>query len=230
MSAVRVALVGAALAAAVLATTSARAADECRGLMVCIPVSGPWVVMPVGGAQAGYPQRSWHMKCPPGSIVGGVDGRLTDRTIDMSFAGLLGSPVNPGVTTTSEVVFTGVRTGARSRPAAFRPFVGCIPTAGGGRVPTAVKPGRPTILRVRAASVPGGSTVTLAPSCRPGERLVSWTHAVGLRQRQEPTSAQLRGVRSTLVRGGRAAQAAAARGLRARLQIVAVCARGPTRP
>ena len=88
----------------ILTAPSARAADECRGLQVCIPVSGPWVTIPASTAADGAPSRSWYVKCPKGSIVGGVDARLTSRAIDMSFSGRLGSPVNPGVTTTSEVV------------------------------------------------------------------------------------------------------------------------------
>ncbi len=146
-------LVAFAAALAVLAAPSARAADECRGLPVCIPVAGPWVAVPQGDADARFPQRSWRMKCPEGSIVGGVDARLTHRAVDMSFSGLLGSPVNPGITTRDEVVFTGTYTGGASRPTGYRPFIGCVPTAGGGRIPTAVKPGsRRRRLRVRTVS------------------------------------------------------------------------------
>ena len=39
-------LAAAAAALAVLVAPSAQAADECRGLPVCIPVAGPWVVIP----------------------------------------------------------------------------------------------------------------------------------------------------------------------------------------
>jgi hypothetical protein len=179
------------------------------------------------------------MKCPEGSIVGGVDARLTHRAVDMSFGGLLGSPVNPGVTTTDEVVFTGTYTGGASRPTGFRPFIGCVPTAGGGRIPTAVnapgavKPGRPTRLRVRTVSFV--NTARITHGCRRGERLVSGTHAVALSSRREPSINQLAGVRSQLARrAGRLVASAtlsgAARGLRAKLQIQAVCTRGPELP
>jgi hypothetical protein len=232
---VRAAPVIVALGAAltVLAAPSARAADECRGLQVCIPVAGPWVVVPAGDADARFPQRSWHMKCPEGSIVGGVDARLTHRAVNMSFGGLLGSPVNPGVTTREEVVFTGTYTGGVPRPTGFRPFIGCIPTAGGGRIPTAVKPGSPTRLRVRTVSFKTTASATL--SCSRGERLVSSTHAVALRSGREPGIAQLAGVRSELVRAGgrlaaRATMSGAARTLPAKLQILAVCTRGPDAP
>ena len=41
-------VLGAAFLAA-LSAGSARAADECKGLRVCLPVAGPWVVVPAGG-------------------------------------------------------------------------------------------------------------------------------------------------------------------------------------
>jgi len=233
-------LVAAAATLVVLAAPSARAADECRGLQVCIPVPGPWVAVPPGDADARFPQRSWHMKCPEGSIVGGVDARLTHRTVDMTFSGLLGSPVNPGITTREEVVFTGTYTGAASRPTGFRPFIGCVPTAGGGRIPTAVyapaavKPGRPTRLRVRTVSFVN-AVAEVTHGCNRGERLVSSTHAVAFRSRREPSVTQLAGVQSELVvRAGRLVASAtltgAARGIRAKLQIQAVCTRGPDLP
>ncbi|HEU0304589.1 MAG TPA: hypothetical protein VFR32_08410 [Gaiellaceae bacterium] len=223
-----------AAAVAVLAAPGARAADECRGLPVCIPVAGPWVVIPDASTAADrYPRRSWRMKCPQGSIVGGVDARLTHREVDMTFSGLLGSPVNPGITTRSEVVFTGTFTGSALRPTAFRPFVGCIPAAGGRRIPTAVKPGSPTLLRVRTVAFT--RTARVSYRCPRGERLVSATHAVAFRSRREPSIALLAGVRSELVsRAGRLVGSArmngAARNAPAKLQIVAVCTRGPERP
>jgi hypothetical protein len=228
--------------AALAVPSAASAADECRGIPVCIPVAGPWVVVPAAASGGRYPASSWRMACPQGSVVGGVDARLTHRAIDMSFGGLLGSPVNPGITTTGEVVFTGTYTGASKRPTAFRPFIGCIPTAGGGgRIPTAVrapaalKPGTPTKLRVRTVSMQGPRVVGVTHACALGERLVSATQAVAFRSGREPTPPQLAGVHSTLVRRGdrlvaSASLSGAARRLPAKLQIVAVCTRGPERP
>jgi hypothetical protein len=229
-----VVLVASAAALAVLAAPSALAADECRGLQVCIPVAGPWVIVPRGDADARFPQRSWYMKCPEGSIVGGVDARLTHRAVDMTFSGLLGSPVNPGVTTRDEVVFAGTYTGGAQRPTGFRPFIGCVPTAGGGRIPTAVKPGNPTRLRVRSVSFVN-AVAAVTHGCARSERLISSTHAVAFRSPREPSVSQLAGVRSKLaLRGGRLVASAtlsrAARGLPAKLQIQAVCTRGPDLP
>jgi hypothetical protein len=233
-------LVASVAALAVLAAPSAQAADECRGLPVCIPVAGPWVVIPPGDADARFPQRLWRMKCPQGSIVGGVDARLTHRTVDMSFSGLLGSPVNPGITTREEVVFTGTNTGNARRATGFRPFIGCVPTAGGGRIPTAVnapaavKPGTPTRLRVRTVSFVN-TIAAVTHGCNRGERLISSAHAVALRSPREPSITQLAGVHSALVlRSGRLVASAsltgAARGLRAKLQIHAVCTRARDLP
>ena len=230
----RVLVLVAAAVIAALGVPSAQAADECRGLPVCIPVAGPWVVVPMSSTVADrYPQRSWRMKCPEGSVVGGVDARLTHRDLDMSFSGLLGSPVNPGVTTRDSVLFTGTYTGSGLRPTGFRPFIGCIPTAGGGRIPTAVKPGSPTQLRVRAVSFRRATSAS--HSCARGERLISATHAVAFRSAREPTIAQLAGARSQLVsRRERLVASAtmngAARNAPAKLQIQAVCTRGPVRP
>ena len=96
-----------ALAGALALTAgSARAADECKGLQVCVPVEGPWVTVSSAGAD-------WELPCPlPGYIVGGTDARVTTVDVDVSFRGETGSPVGPGVTTKRSLVFHGVRTGA----------------------------------------------------------------------------------------------------------------------
>ena len=86
--------IGAALVAVCALTAgSARAADECKGLQTCLPVEGPWVVVPPGGVD-------WELACPiPGYIVGGTDARVAALDVDVSFRGETGSPVAPGVTT-----------------------------------------------------------------------------------------------------------------------------------
>ena len=60
-----------ALVAAVLGgAEEARAADECRGLQVCLPVPGPWVAIPVPTG-SGVPTVTWELRCPlRGYIVG----------------------------------------------------------------------------------------------------------------------------------------------------------------
>ena len=94
---------------------AARAANECRGLQTCLPVTGPWVAIPAptgGGASTVV----WEMRCPlRGYIVAGIDARVSDRAIDVSIRGENGAPVSPGVTTGREVVFTAVYTGGAPR-------------------------------------------------------------------------------------------------------------------
>ncbi len=181
------------------------------------------------------------MKCPKGSIVGGVDARLTSRAIDMSFSGRLGSPVNPGVTTTSEVVFTGTYSGQQV-------------TTGRVQAVRRLHPDRWRGPRTDGHRRAGGVQAHLAhPAARAhgvvhpphrarneplsrGERLVSFTHAVAFSSPKEPTARQLAGVRSSLVRRGRSPRgrrrrsAAPPRSLKAKLQILAVCTRGAVQP
>lgn len=222
-------------AGAALATTSSRAADECRGLMICIPVRGPWVAISAATREQQYPSARWQLKCPEG-IVAGLDARLSDRAIDVDFSGLTGSPVNPGITTTNAAVFTGTYTGRERKATSFRPFIGCVPGGGGGRIPTslkAFKPGRPTVIRARTLRVKPGTLLRATHACRRGEQLVRSSHAVGLYSGEEPpTPSQLAGVRVTLaVRDGQILVAASRQGLTRRIgvavQVLATCTKGP---
>jgi hypothetical protein len=225
-------LVAVAGCALVLAPVSSAATRECDGLDVCIPVAGPWVVLPTG---ASFPRErvEWRMTCPRGHVVGGLDAELTERAIDIGFLGRLGSPVNPGITTSRSVVFFASYVGATARAPSFRPHIGCMPTAGGGeRVPTAsnvFRPGQPTVRRVRSVRVlPGRSVVT--SSCRAGETLVAASHAFGFFTRRPPAASLVSSVRGTqAVRGDRVAVAvrgdAELGGVRAVVQVHAVCAR-----
>jgi hypothetical protein len=158
-----------------------RAADECRGLQRCIPVAGPWVVIPA----ANHPTSAvWQLKCPEG-VVAGLDARVSDRAVAVGFPGLLGSPVNPGITTTDRVVFTATYSGHEARATTFRPFIGCIP-AGGQRTPTSafaageLAPGRPITTRVTTLRVRPGKLARGAYTCQRGERLLRADHAIGL--------------------------------------------------
>jgi hypothetical protein len=187
---VRKLLLLAALCALTAGSAPAQAADECDGLMVCVPVAGPWVVVPTGTGVP-RPQVEWQLRCPRGHIVGGLDAELTDRAIDITFIGEVGSPVNPGITTSRTATFVASHVGATPRASSFRPHIGCMPASGGGRVPTAVsailKPGNPTVRRVRLARVaPGAHSV--ASSCRGRETLVGASHAFAFRTRQPPAA------------------------------------------
>ena len=224
-----VVVAGAALAVA----APAGGANECDGLMVCIPVAGPWVVVPAGTG----PQRErteFQLTCPRGYIVGGTDARLSVRGIDVGFIGTTGSPVNPGITTSRAAVFLGTYVG-RSASAAptFKPFIGCMPQAGGGsRVPTSVsqlRPGRPVTRRAKTVRVRPGTT-TVAQRCSSGERLVGGTHAFGFETRTPPSASLVGGVSgSQRITGGsvvvRVSGDAELAGVRAVVQVQALCTR-----
>jgi hypothetical protein len=223
-------------AAAVIAPAAGAATRECDGLQICVPVAGPWVVVPAAGAKVRSVE--FQLDCPRGYIVGGLDAELSVRQIDISFAGAVGSPVNPGITTARSAVFTAVYVGqdGGARPS-FRPHIGCIPvTGGGGRTPTSVtataayRPGHPTTRRVRnVLLLPGSGRVV--QGCAGGERLIAAGSATGFLTKTPPTPTQVNAVRTTLaVAGNRASvlvrASAVVRTARAVLQIGVVCAGG----
>jgi hypothetical protein len=199
-----VALAAAAAAAAILAAgaTTASAKRECRGFDVCVPVAGPWVLAP------SHARVEIQLRCPRRFVVGGLDAQLSSRAIDLAFLGKLGSPVNPGITTSGAAVFVG-RFLAAAGVASFRPHIGCIPAAGGGgRVPTALvktfPPGAPAVRRVAQIGVRAGGTRRLVRGCHRGERLAGSTYAVGFYAAAPPARALASAVRvARRVRAGR---------------------------
>jgi len=227
----RFAASAAVLVAALGTASSVGAANECEGLMVCVSVPGQWVVVPAAGGST-RAAAEWQLTCPRGHVVGGLDARLSERAIDVSFQGLLGSPVTPGVTTARSVLFTATHAGAARRAPTFKPFIGCIPAAGGGgRVPTSVSafpPGKPTTRRVKTVRVrPGTTTVTQA--CTARERLVGASHAFAFATRTPPNASVVASVSGTrAVRGNRvvlqARGDAELGGIRAFVQVHAICA------
>jgi hypothetical protein len=226
-----------ALAGSVLAfgASPAGATDECDGLMVCVPVAGPWVVVPVGHSVP-RPQVEWQLSCPRSYVVGGTDAELTVPAIDVGFAGTLGSPVSPGITTSRAIVFVATYVGGRVRgatPPSFRPHIGCMPASGGGRVLTsyhAVKPGKPTVRRVFPIRVrPGAQTVS--KQCAASELLTGATHATGFYTRDAPRASLAASVRVTQrIRGAQVRLGITAGpevlGARAEVQLSLVCAGG----
>ncbi len=233
------------LALPLLAAPEAGATRECDGLDVCISVPGPWVALPAA-PRGGLRTVHYQLTCPRGSIVGGLDAVLGDRTIDVQFLGALGSPVNPGISTERRVVF--VATYAGGQATTFRPLIGCIPTSGGGgRGTTAFDPAaqglqtaavaaaaqrpQPPIRRVRTLRVPAGSPRSLAVGCRAGERLVGSSHAVAFRVPRRPAAPVLTGASAArrqqagrvVVQARRSAAVPA--GTRVEVQVHAICAR-----
>jgi hypothetical protein len=183
-------------AAALVVALPAGAANECAGLRVCVPVAGPWVVVP---ASTSVPRMhvEYQLSCPRGHAVGGLDARLSVRAIDVSFLARLGSPVNPGISTSTSAVFLGTYVGRTDPAPTFRPFIGCIPAAGGGtRLPTSVSsfpPGQPVTRRVKMVRVRAGTT-TVVQRCASGERLVSGSHAFAFSMRTPPSASLVRSV------------------------------------
>jgi hypothetical protein len=220
---------GAALAVA----APAGGANECDGFMVCVPIAGPWVVVPAStGSQR--ERVEYQVTCPRGHVAGGLDARLSVRAIDVGFIGTLGSPVNPGISTARSVVFLGTYVGRTAGAPTFKPFVGCIPAAGGGsRIPTSVSafpPGRPVTRRVKTVRVQTGTT-TVVQRCRAGERIVGGSHAFAFATRTPPSASLVGGVsgsQSVSASGVsvRVSGDAELAGVRATVQVHALCARG----
>jgi hypothetical protein len=218
----------------------AHATNECKGLQVCVRVAGPWVVVPAAQGSA-RGSVEFQLSCPRGFIVGGLDAELSDRAIDVSFAAKLGSPVNPGISTSRAAVFVATYTGASPRTATFRPHIGCIPTSGGGGgpvpyratalAPAAFPPGQPTIRRVRTLRLRASATQRAVRACAGSERLVRGWHAVGFYTEGAPASDLVRSVvaKRTLSRGHvdvTTRTGGAIRGVRAIVQVGAICAGG----
>jgi hypothetical protein len=218
--------------AALVVALPAGAANECAGLRICVPVAGPWVVVP---ASTSVPRErvEYQLDCPRGHAVGGLDARLSVRAIDVSFLATLGSPVNPGISTSRSAVFLATYVGQSDAAPTFRPFIGCIPSAGGGtRVPTSVSafpPGRPVTRRVKTVRVRPGSR-TIVQRCASGERLVGGSHAFAFAMRTPPSASLVGSVsgvqefrgESVAVRVRGDAELA---GVRALVQVQALCTR-----
>jgi hypothetical protein len=191
---------------------------------VCVPVTGPWVVVPTSNAELGQ-RVEFQLTCPRGYLVGGLDARLSERAVDVSFLGALGSPVNPGITTSRSAVFLASYVGARGTAPAFKPFIGYIPARGrGSRVPTSVTalpPGRPTSRRVKTVRVrPGVSTVTQA--CAARERLVGASHAFAFATRTPPSASLVASLSGSQHVHGRSVVVHVT--VRALVQVHAICA------
>jgi hypothetical protein len=211
---------------------SAGAARECDGLQVCVPVAGPWVVVPTSTGSP-RPQVEFQLSCPRGYVVGGVDAELSHRAIDVSFFGRMGSPVNPGITTSRSAVFVASHVGASARGPTFRPHIGCMPSAGGGpRVPTsasAFPPGEPLVRRVRTVRIRPG-TAAVAARCSARERLVRATYAFGFFTRRPPSASLVSSISGSQATSGRSVVVtvrgdAEIDGVRAVVQVQAVCSR-----
>jgi hypothetical protein len=239
---VKAALVLATALAIVLAASAGPAparsvANECRGLPVCVPIAGPWVVVP---ARSGpRPARvDYLLSCPRGFIVAGTDALVADRATDVAIRGEPGSPVAPGVTVGRDVLFTAVHTGSARAPTSFRPFLGCVPaTGGGGRSQTvyaprqlsAVHPTRPLVRQISVARLTAGPPRVVVARCPAGSRLLDGSNAVGFYTQREPAAGLLGAVSVQQAIQGRRVVArvrlAAQSVPRTEIQVHALCTR-----
>lgn len=223
------AVAGAAVLGGFVLAPTAGATNECRGLNPCVAVAGPWVVVPVGKGSP-RPQVQYQMTCPRGFVVGGLDAELTDRAIDISFIGASGAPVSPGVSTSRTVVFVGSYVGGGARAPTFRPHIGCIPAAGGGRrTPTGrsvvYPPAQATTRRI--ATVMVTSTRHIAVACRADEDLVGWYVARAFATPAPPSPALVASLSvAARAAGDQVVADARARQGRGIVQVSAVCAGG----
>ena len=227
----------AAVAVAVVSPGSASAGRECDGLLVCIPVAGPWVQVPSGGTPT-----YWQLACPGrGQVIAGLDADRNGR-LEITFLGTLGGPVGPGVTTGRAAVFVARTTQGL---AGFRPLLGCIPGGGGGargrtiaqptpstRRLTAVAPvEEAAIRRVKTVNVAVQPTVRVRHACLSGERLLSSSQAVAFATRRAPSATALGSVRASSRRDGGRIVVTVRSGVtrpgavRVQLQVHAICAR-----
>jgi hypothetical protein len=234
--AVRVLLVALVAFTALAATAPlAGAANECDGLQICVSVPGPWVVVP-SATGSSRERVEYQLDCPKGHVVAGLDARLSVRPIEVSFIGKLGSPVNPGITTARSAVFVAAYVGRSDRAPTFKPFIGCVPMAGGGsRVPTSVgsvqafQPGQAVTRRVHTIRIRPGST-TVVERCATGERVVGGSHAFGFATRTPPSASLVSSVSATQSVGDRSVSVrvrgdAELAGVRAFVQVHALCSR-----
>ena len=226
-----------ALAAALALNVAAgQAADECKGLQVCIPVAGPWVVIPApAGASA---TATWQLVCPQG-VVGrrrrqGERGKRRGRVPRTDR-----QPGQPGHHDDRIAALQGHLRGARPQghelPALHRLHPGRRRRVRArrwrfSRVSADVKPGEPITLRVETLDLVPGRLARKTLTCRKGERLLRSTHSVGIYTVDVPTAAQFGSVRVVRVRrGGRILVSATRRGLdpglRASVQVQMECAR-----
>ena len=192
-----------ATASSASATARTAAQDECSGLQRCVPIKGPWVRVAAPSRRFGQ-RVEWELACPSDRyVIAGTDARAAARTVSVAIEGLPGSPVGPGVTTKSAVVFVATNAGSAASPTSFRPAIGCVTAAGGGGSPsqvayTATFPpfGGLDVHREEHQITPFGVS-TFAVPCRSGGRLLHAAHAVGFPTPGPPSARALASVSTT---------------------------------
>ena len=209
-------------AGAAIAAAPAGATRECTGFPVCVRVAGPWVL-------TGPREVEFQLACPPKFVVAGLDAELSVRGISVGFRGTLGTPVNPGITTSTSVVFLGRLVRGNPKAPSFRPHIGCVPSSGTGkRLPTSVHAATPTLPVMTQIEVVAGNHGYVA-RCPARERLVGATHAIAFYTKAPPSVELAATVRvEQAIRNGRVYitvhGAPEIRGVRAVVQVDLLCA------
>ena len=143
------------------------------------------------------------LSCPQG-VAGGIDARVSDKDVAVDFPGRLGSPVNPGITTTDSLIFRGTYVGTVQRATSLpaRTSAASRRAGGGPRTRTSfqqhalLKPGQPITFRVRTITVEPGTLARATLSCKPGERMLGeQPRASACTRTDVPTRAELAAVR-----------------------------------
>ena len=169
------------------------ASNECKGIMACIVVPGPWVVV-VPGHESQY-----LLSCPKGQgIVAGLDAQASSRNVRVSFDGQLGAPVSPGVTTSTSALFRALTLGKRRET--FQPLLGCVPASGGGgRSTVSARPAAPKPTTTGLPLDPHAQTVLVRPGlvrtasvrCPANEQLAATWDALAFRTTDPPDLTQV---------------------------------------
>ena len=229
-----------ALVAAVLGGAGeARAADECRGLQVCLPVPGPWVAIPGPGGRR-RPDRQLGDALPPARLHRRAGSTRASR-IAPSTSRSAARTAPPSRRASPPVERCCSRPCTRARHASRRPSgrssAACPPrvAAAGARPPSGTRrrsrPGKPLDRRVVERRLLSGASVRATGRCPAGTRLLGAQHAFAFRIDDEPGSTLLNAVRVRRTSAGRTVTAVGTvapsvpQGLRVLLQLHVLCSK-----
>ena len=158
------------------------AVAPCRSRRTSAAASRSASPSPGPGSRRTRGQVEFQLACPKRFVVGGLDAELSSRGIEIGFVGSLGSPVNPGITTSAAAVFLGrlVRgqDPARELPPAHRLHTG---SGGGQRArprTTPSRPAKPTVRQREDRSTFGRRDAHYVGSCPRTSGSLLATHAV----------------------------------------------------
>jgi hypothetical protein len=119
--------------------------------------------------------------------------------VRVDFTGRLGSPVQPGQTTTRYALFRAVSTSKKTQ--LFQPLLGCVPARGGGGRSTVSAlvsaPGASLEFRSAIVVIGPGTTKFGHVSCQPAEKLAGAWQSTAFRTANPPRVSNAVYVRAT---------------------------------